>query len=96
MQNKRRILLKEKKNVIINKYMPEYFQNDLYIIDNFVLHMKKLNGNWSKDGIQRIIRLKSECSQQYVSLRNYRIRANVPIDEAFYDPYSKLFYFILF
>jgi hypothetical protein len=68
----------------------DYSRNDAILIDHFINVLKKNNGDWSKHGIQRIIRLNSECSHNYISLRNNGIRADVPIDEAFKDPYSKL------
>ena len=73
---------------ILNYYPPKYSQKDTFLIQSFILNLKKLNGNWSKNGIQRIVRLRSECSQQFVSLRNQKIKANIPLDEAFEDPYS--------
>jgi hypothetical protein len=71
----------------------EYNKNDLVYVNHFLAQLKKSNGDWSKHGVQRIIRLASECSNSYLSLRNFRIKADVPIDEAFKDPYSKYFTF---
>jgi hypothetical protein len=68
----------------------EYNKNDLVYVNHFLTQLKRSNGDWSKHGVQRIIRLASECSNSYVSLRNFRIKADVPVDEAFKDPYSKL------
>ena len=65
-----------------------YNQNDLAMVNHFIGLLKQANGDWSKHGIQRIIRLHSECSRNYVSIRNFKIKADVPIDEAFKDPYS--------
>jgi hypothetical protein len=73
-----------------------YFSSaDLLLINKFIHNLKQSNGEWSKSGIQRIIRLSSECSRQFVALRNYKIKADVPLDEAFKDPYSKILLFIL-
>lgn len=67
---------------------PQFSQRDSYLAESFALNMIKLNGDWSKNGIQRIVRLRSESSHNYLTLRNYKIRANVPLDEAFHDPYT--------
>jgi hypothetical protein len=67
----------------------------MLLINKFISNLKQSNGDWSKNGIQRIVRLSSECSEQFVSLRNYKIKADVPLDEAFKDPYSKIFYILL-
>ncbi|CAF0831203.1 unnamed protein product [Brachionus calyciflorus] len=74
----------------INPIHIEYTRNDLYLITRFLNALKDLNGDWSKHGLQHIIRLNSECSQSYVSLRSFRIKADVPIDEAFKDPYTQI------
>ena len=74
-----------------------YFNpNDLELIEMFIKHLKHLNGDWSKHGLQRIIRLNSACSHNYVSLRNSRIKADVPIDETFKDPYSEYSFLLFF
>lgn len=66
------------------------------LIENFIINLKKLNGDWSNNGIQRVVRLDSLCSQKFVSLRSYKIKADVPMDEAFKDPYSNFFLFNFF
>lgn len=58
------------------------------MITRFLNALKDLNGDWSRHGLQRFVRLNSECSQSYVSLRNFRIKADVPADEVFKDPYT--------
>ena len=58
------------------------------MITRFLNFLKDLNGDWSGHGLQRFVRLNSECSQSYVSLRNFRIKADVPVDEVFKDPYT--------
>ena len=67
-----------------------YSAQDLHLIEKFVDKLKELNGQFSSVGQQRIIRLSAACSKHYVSLRQTRIKADIPIDEAFRDPYSKL------
>jgi hypothetical protein len=62
--------------------------SDLTKIKQFVNHLKQNNGDWSKNGLQRIVRLNSECSRNYLSLRNFKVKADVPVDEAFKDPFS--------
>ena len=59
------------------------------MIETFVDKLKLLNGQFSSVGQQRIIRLNAACSKQYVSLRQTRIKADIPTDEAYKDPYSK-------
>ena len=66
-----------------------FSRNDNILVHNFLRNLKKLRGDWSHNGIQRLIRLNSECSHKYVSLRNSNIKADIPIYEAFKDPYSK-------
>lgn len=64
-------------------------------INQFVSALKKSDGDWSKSGIQRLVRLNSVCSGGYVTLRNFLIRAEVPYVEAFKDPYSNILYTFL-
>ena len=78
-----------------NKIQIEYTLHDMKLIDSFLINLKNLNGDWSKHGLQRIIRLNSECSNEYLSLRHSRIRADVPYDEAFRDPYSNFLLLLL-
>lgn len=66
----------------------QYTRNDLFLITRFLNALKDLNGEWSRHGLQRMVRFNSECSQSYVSLRNFRIKADVPVDEVFKDPYA--------
>lgn len=74
-------------NTNINQNL--FSKSDLNLVETFIQHLKTLRGDWSKNGIQRLIRLNSECSSKYVSLRNLNIKADIPIYEAFKDPYSK-------
>ncbi len=67
-----------------------FTRRDASLAQRFVRSLKRYNGEWASHGIQRIIRLNNECSNSYVSLRNYRIMADVPVNEAFTDPYSNL------
>lgn len=63
-------------------------RRDLNLAEKFARSLKKYNGDWAGHGIQRIIRLNSDCSNNYVSLRHFRIRADVPSNEAFNDPFT--------
>jgi len=78
--------VKNSSSLIANQ--PKFSKKDEYFIQNFVMKIKILNGDWSKNGIQRLVRIKSECSHKYITLRNNRIRANVPFEEAFFDQNS--------
>lgn len=73
-----------------------YSKQDNLLVHSFVKTLKKLNGDWSRNGLQRVIRLNSECSNKYISLRSANIRADIPMSEAFKDPYSKYYSFFLF
>lgn len=68
-----------------------YSKSDHLLVQTFIRTLKSLRGDWTKNGIQRLIRLNSECSNKYISLRNLNIKADIPIYEAFKDPYSKYF-----
>lgn len=71
-----------------------YSKSDHLLVQTFIRTLKSLRGDWSKNGIQRLIRLNSECSNKYISLRNLNIKADIPIYEAFKDPYSKYIFYI--
>jgi len=73
----------------INQTSLLFTRRDARLANRFVRSLKNFNGQWASHGVQRIIRLNNECSNSYVSLRNYRIMADVPVNEAFTDPYSK-------
>lgn len=66
----------------------DYKSSDLTTINQFVSTLKQLDGDWSRHGLQRLVRLNSACSNSYVTLRNSHIKAEVPYEEAFNDPYS--------
>ena len=68
-----------------------YTTHDSHLIETFVDKLKELNGQFSTIGQQRIIRLNAACSKQYVSLRQTRIKADIPVDEAYKDPYSEFY-----
>ncbi len=70
-----------------------YTPHDTKLIHNFLLELKRLNGEWSKVGIQRVIRLNAACTRNYVTLRKTVVKADIPLDEAFKDPYSALICF---
>jgi hypothetical protein len=77
-------------STFLNANQPKYSQNEEYLIKNLVYHLKISNGDWSKNGLQRVVRIKSECSQHYVTLRSHKIKANIPFKEAFFDHNSKI------
>ncbi len=67
-----------------------YSKSDNLLVHTFIRTLKSMRGDWSKNGIQRLIRLNSECSNKYITLRNLNIKADIPIYEAFKDPYSNI------
>jgi hypothetical protein len=69
-----------------------YTTHESHLIEKFVQKLKELNGQFSTVGQQRIIRLNAACSKQYVSLRQTRIKADIPADEAYKDPYSEFLF----
>ena len=77
-------------STLLNSNQPKYSQREEYLIKNLVYHLKISNGDWSKNGLQRVVRIRSECSQHYVTLRNHKIKANIPFKEAFFDHNSKI------
>ena len=70
-----------------NKQEISFNRQDLHLTEKFLKQLRESKGDWSKHGIQRIIRLYSECSDNYLSICNPKIREDVPVSEAF--PYSK-------
>jgi hypothetical protein len=53
------------------KFEPKFTYKDLNTIENFLSTLKtQLGGNWSRNGLQRIVRLKSACSQRFVLMRS--------------------------
>jgi hypothetical protein len=53
------------------KFEPKFTHKDLHTIENFLFTLKnQLAGNWSRNGLQRIVRLKSACSQRFVLMRS--------------------------
>ena len=79
-----------KNKTLKHRFEPKYTQRDLHFIDNFILNLKLTQGNWSQNGLQRIVRLKSSCSQQYVSLREgHQITADATSEKSLREPHSK-------
>ena len=53
------------------KFEPKFTHKDLNTIESFLFTLKnQLRGNWSRNGLQRIVRLKSACSQRFVLMRS--------------------------
>jgi len=92
-----RLLLNAQRQEILNEWQDaiQFTQYDFNLISRFIYNLKEANGEWASHGVQRIIRLNSECSNSFVSLRRFRVRADIPLEEAFRDPYSKFISYIL-
>ena len=79
-------------------FIPKFSAKDLYLVENFLLNLKLVNGNWSQNGLQRMARLKSACSHHYVSLRSSprHVAADVTYEHHLKDPFSEsMIYLIL-
>jgi hypothetical protein len=87
-----KLLLNAQRQEILNEWQNaiQFTQYDFNLISRFIFNLKEAQGEWAPHGVQRIIRLNSECSSSFVSLRRFRIRADIPLEEAFRDPYSNL------
>ena len=86
------------------KFEPKFTQKDLHTIESFLFTLQnQLGGNWSRNGLQRIVRLKSACSQRFVLMRSpmmTRHQKQVTADCADYQkydyPYSELKFIFFF
>jgi hypothetical protein len=90
-----KLLLNAQRQEILNEWQNsiQFTQYDFNLINRFIFNLKEAQGEWASHGVQRIIRLNSDCSNHFVSLRRFKIRADIPLEEAFRDPYSKLKFF---
>ena len=70
-------------------FEPKFNAQDLLLVEKLVETLKALDGDWSQNGLQRMVRLKSECTQEFVSLRSSGISADVPQEQVSSDPFSK-------
>jgi hypothetical protein len=73
------------------KFEPKFTHKDLHTIENFLFTLKnQLAGNWSRNGLQRIVRLKSACSQRFVLIHLPMMRhaKQVTADCADYQKYE--------